>query len=370
MSLYEERKNRIDAAIRMEDVDKIPVISGAVAYAAALGDITLEEYVSDMEACCTATLKTVERMGNIDGVQGYHFSPEILPLLWLSEVCVPGKELGKNEEWQIHEKELITQDDYKEIIADGFPQWQQKFFKEKLGDTMAKAAPYFQYDPIAKQRGIEAGIFNIREGVIATPFEMFCGGRSLTTFFMDDLIGAPNLVDEVFKVTHEFTLKNTEDLFRSEAKPYGVWIGGWRATPGMLSPEMFERFSWKYYKEMVDLCISYGVVPIMHLDSNWTPGLHYFKEFPAGKCIMALDGKTDIFSAKEVVGDKMCIMGDVPAELFAFGKPEEVYNYIKDRATRIGPKGYMICSGCDIPFNAKYENVKMMAKVADDLAKR
>ena len=60
MSLYEERKNRIDAAIRMEDVDKIPVISGAVAYAAALGDITLEEYVSDMEACCTATLKTGE----------------------------------------------------------------------------------------------------------------------------------------------------------------------------------------------------------------------------------------------------------------------------------------------------------------------
>lgn len=85
---------------------------------------------------------------------------------------------------------------------------------------------------------------------------------------------------------------------------------------------------------------------------------------------MSLDGKTDIRKAKEVVGDRICIMGDVPAEMLAFGKPEDVYDYVSALIRDIGPGGYMICSGCDIPFNGKLENIQMMAKAADDAAKR
>ncbi len=40
----------------------------------------------------------------------------------------------------------------------------------------------------------------------------------------------------------------------------------------MLSKEMFERFRWKYMKEIAMLCIEYGVIPIYHLDSDWTRG--------------------------------------------------------------------------------------------------
>ena len=133
---------------------------------------------------------------------------------------------------------------------------------------------------------------------------------------------------------------------------------------------MFERFSWKYLRELAQLAIDYDVIPILHLDSCWDNGLHYFRELPAKKCIMALDGKTNIFKAKEAVGDRMCIMGDVPAEMLAFGKPEDVYNYTMERIKKVGPVGYMICSGCDIPFNAVMENVQMMSKAADDFAGR
>lgn len=369
MSVYDEKLNRINAAIALEEVDKVPVISGAASYNAVAAGISMKDYLSDMELNCSTNIKTTKLMGNIDGVQACLISPEGLPTLWLSEVKVPGRDLPEDAEWQVHEKELVSQNDYREILENGFKDWYFKFMKEKLGDPLSRLQPVVEYGPTAAKRFAEAGIPCIKGTSLLTPFEMFCGGRSLTTFFMEDLIGIPDTMDKVFEVTHAFNMKKYRDLFESPKKPFGVWVGGWRGTPSMLSPKMFQRFSWKYYVELVDLCIQYGVVPIMHLDSCWDLGLENFKSFPKGKCIMALDGKTDIFKAKEIVGDSMCIMGDVPAELLAFGKQEDVYNYVMKLIREIGPTGYIICSGCDIPYNAKLENVQMMAKAAADTRK-
>ena len=85
---------------------------------------------------------------------------------------------------------------------------------------------------------------------------------------------------------------------------------------------------------------------------------------------MALDGKTSMKLAKDTVGDIMCIMGDVPAELLAFGTKEKVYEYVTHLLNMMGPAGYIICSGCDVPFNAKLENVQMMAQARDDYYKK
>lgn len=134
----------------------------------------------------------------------------------------------------------------------------------------------------------------------------------------------------------------------------------------MLNKEMFEHFSWKYMKEIANLCIEYGVIPVFHLDSDWTPGLEVFREIAPKSAIAAFDGQTDIHKAKEILGDRMCIMGDVSADMLAFGTQEETYNYCMKLIREIGPTGFILCSGCDIPFNAKYENVQMMCKAIKD----
>jgi uroporphyrinogen-III decarboxylase len=153
--------------------------------------------------------------------------------------------------------------------------------------------------------------------------------------------------------------KYTRRFSNKETRPFGVWIGGWRGTPELLSPAMFERFSWKYMKDLIRVCLDYGVIPFMHLDANWDLGMHYFRDFvPAGRGVLCLDGKSDIFKAKEIVGDKICLMGDVPATLLAFRKPEEVYAYTSRLCREIGPTGFMCCSGCDIPFHAKWDNIQ------------
>ena len=111
-----------------------------------------------------------------------------------------------------------------------------------------------------------------------------------------------------------------------------------------------------------------GLIPILHFDSDWTRDLPRLLELPAKKCILSLDSMTDIRKAKEILGDHMCIMGDVPPALLSSGTPEQVYDHCRALIADIGPTGYILQSGCDIPVDAPLENVKAMADAAEDAA--
>jgi uroporphyrinogen-III decarboxylase len=69
---------------------------------------------------------------------------------------------------------------------------------------------------------------------------------------------------------------------------------------------------------------------------------------------------TDIRRAKEVLGDHMAIMGDVPATLLATGLPADVREYVRRLIADVGPRGFLLAPGCDIPVNARPENVEAL----------
>jgi uroporphyrinogen-III decarboxylase len=75
------------------------------------------------------------------------------------------------------------------------------------------------------------------------------------------------------------------------------------------------------------------------------------------------DGVTDIYKVKEMLGDRMCIKGDVPAAMLSLDTPDNVYNYCRKRIEEIGP-GFILSSGCSAPPNAKVENIKAMIAAA------
>jgi len=60
----------------------------------------------------------------------------------------------------------------------------------------------------------------------------------------------------------------------------------------------------------------------------------------------------------------MCIAGDVPAALLTLGTPDEVNEYCIRLIKDIGPTGFILHSGCDIPIDAKLENVQAMVAAA------
>lgn len=362
MNKYEERLNRVLSAVALEPVDRIPFIASGSASNAAVTGLKLSTYCTDMVANCDANLNAMEIIGEPDGVQATCFNPDILASAWLSAVKIPGRDLSENELWQIEEKELMLQEDYDTILAMGFGPWYMQFLVEKLDDPIAKCASLFEYTPTSIQRFAQAGYPLFTGGILYAPFDMLCGGRSLQNFLVDDIYDIPDKVEEVMDLAQAFNIEVfKQTLYNPQYKPHAVWIGGWRGTPSMLNQEMFERFSWKYMKELAELVIEAGVVPMFHLDSDWTRGLSYFRELPKGKCILALDGKTDIFNAKKVIGDHCCLMGDVSATMLAFGTVDEVKTYCNRLKKEVGPIGFILSSGCDAPFNAKLENLQAMA---------
>jgi hypothetical protein len=362
-TLYDQRLERIKKAVALDVPDKIPLAPCANAYWAASQNVELARYISDFELACTTNLKAISELG-ADATQNEIFSPYLLPGQWLSKVAVPGKQLSSNSLWQVLETENMKREDYGAILREGFGAFYEKFLIERCENSEESLAPFYAYAPIAKKRFVDAGIPCVCDFLMISPFEIFCGGRSLEEFFID-LMEVPELVNEAFGLCMAYQVEKYENMLQ-QIKPFGVWIGGWRSAPSMIAMPMWEKFVWPYIRQFTDLCIKHGTTPIFHLDSNWDRGIDYFNELPAKKCILALDSSTDIRNAKKSVGQRMCITGDVPAQMLAFGSAADVRKYQTDLIHDIGPEGYIASSVCDIPYNAKPENVRAFCDATNE----
>ncbi len=182
---------------------------------------------------------------------------------------------------------------------------------------------------------------------------------------MIDLIEIPDRVEAVMKAIVPHLSAKAIQKTKELGYP-AVWVGGWRSAPFLYSSSMWHRFVWPYFSRVVKEVVDAGLIALLHLDSDWTRELEFFRELPKAKCLMALDGETDIYKAREILDDHMCIMGDVPASMLFSGSPDEVYEYSRSLITELGPAGFMLQSGCDIPTNAKLENVQAMVQAALD----
>ena len=81
--------------------------------------------------------------------------------------------------------------------------------------------------------------------------------------------------------------------------------------------------------------------------------------------VLDLDSTTDIFKAKEVLKDHMCILGDVSPGLLKLGTPDEVTAYCRKLIDVVGEGGgFMLNSGCEVPIDAKPENFRAMIDTA------
>jgi len=69
---------------------------------------------------------------------------------------------------------------------------------------------------------------------------------------------------------------------------------------------------------------------------------------------------TDIFKAKEVLGDTVCIRGNVPLSIMSTGTPDDVKDYCKKLIDVVGKGGGFIMDSSTVLDDAKPENLKAM----------
>lgn len=366
MTLYDERLARTLNAIHMEPVDKIPFSYSGPAYVARSQGITTAQYLNDFPAATTATINFLKAHPGIDSIHSPIFTTSALRLLWFSRTCDPGKDIGENELWQVAEAEVMKFEDYEKILEMGYGEWLHDFMVNRLGDPETGILPFLQNAPITTQRCAEEAQVPVMNGLSnGTPFEGFCGGRQLMNFFMD-IVEEPELVKDALDAAFAYVIEGYKQQL-AMVKPLGAWVGGWRAAPELMSHDMFMEFVWPYLKTMVEVTIEAGTIPVLHFDSCWDSEIETLRELPAKKCLLMLDGSTDMRRAREILDDRMCLMGDVPSSLLAFNTADDCYNYVTKLIDDCGPKtGLIVSSGCDVPMNAKPENVDAIVQATID----
>jgi uroporphyrinogen-III decarboxylase len=277
----------------------------------------------------------------------------------MTKVRVPGVDLPPDALWQVEEKELMTREDYGRILEQGWPEFFDNFMRNRIFDDVPEESLPPKWKSLDVRGAWAAhGVPVLSSGDVTTPIELLCGARSLEPFCFD-LVEIPDQVESVMDAMVSHLATTTIRQAKERGYPM-VWVGGWRGAPCLFSPELWQRFVWPYYYRLAQEVVDSGLIALLHLDSDWTRELKRFREFPKGKCVMALDGETDIFKAKEVLGDHMCLMGDVPATMLFMDTQEEVHEYCTRLIRELGPEGFILQSGCDIPVNAKLENVQAM----------
>ncbi len=362
-NLYQERMTRILKATALDEPDRTPVVLEYSGFAAFVTQTNMAEFLRSTTKNLETMIKAFHLVGNGDAINYGSFWPYGLCYDYMAKVRVPGVDMPDNEMWQVVETHLMKREDYDSIFEMGWPDFLKQFMQERIfNDVPNEYLPPKLKFPNVRKTWLEEGIPALSGGDITTPFELLCGSRSLVEF-AGDLIEIPDKVDAAMKAIVPHLSAGAIRRAKKYAYP-SVWIGGWQASPSILSPKMWNRFVWPYFSKLVNKVVDAGLIALLHLDSNWTRELERFRELPKGKCIMALDGETDIFKAKEILGDHMCIMGDVPASMLYLDNPDKVYDYCVKLIRELGPEGFILQSGCDIPANAKLENVRAMVAAA------
>ena len=362
-ALYQERMDRIGKAMRCEPVDRIPVIYMGVAFSPRYMGMSIAKFCEDPEACVDATVAAMDRLNQFGGLDGINLAQtgRITPALttmWLARLGVPGRDLPPESLWQVREEEVMTQADYNAITEKGWQNFLMGYLPKII--DMAEFGEFVHWAEtktglmLQKYRDHGFGIICAAAG--APPFEYLCGGRSMEKFFLD-LYRMPDKVQAAMDAAFPEMIGGTVGLAKMMGAP-GVWLGGWRAASALLAPKLWNRFVWPYYVKFAHALIDAGLTPVFHWDQDWTRDLARLAELPAKKCVLNPDGMTDVRKFKELVGDRMALLGDVPPALLSVGTPDEVRAYVRDLVRDIGPTGLLLCPGCDAPINAKPENME------------
>ena len=370
-------EQRLQTVIGLGAPDRVPVAPMIYYFAAFYAGITVYELWSDPKKYEYAINKCYDELGPWDIYYPINpVIPEAYAFILPMKIKYPGIDLPPDQICQVIEEPIMTAKEYRKIARKGSRRPLVKYInfladlacrvqrKPKKGfiararmvRKLAKQIPAWRQEfPKWKERDVA-----VQHGLGAeAPFDTFSMSRGLFDFSYD-LMDDPEPIAEAAEA-----LSDGYVIFADEVtKLTGVrrmLVFCHRTSNDFISPKHFEQYAFPSLKRIVNGLIDRDITPILHCDGNWDKNLEYLLQFPKGKVVLQFDGRTDIFRAKEVIGDHSCIFGDVPATMLAFGGKEEVSDYCKKLIEVVGKDGgFILGAGCEIAPNARPDNVKAM----------
>ena len=397
--LYREREKRVEAAVRLEVPDRVPFVPLFTFFPARYAGISFEQAMYDFdrlsEAWKKAILEFEPDMYNSYAVIALGPMLERLQCRWLRW---PGHGVAPGQTYQFVEKEYMKAEEYGEFLSDptdfmlrrylpraygalegvaGLPSVLSTYYTRFLTGLSALTAPgveeafeaLFQAGRDALRMVSRARAFMEEMKELGFPCQFAAAAYAPFDYVSDFLRGTRGAMLDMYRCP-ESLLAATERLIpyilagavqpaRASGIPY-VFMPMHKGLDGFMSLAQFKHFFWPSLRTVILRLIEEGLVPVVLWEGNCNSRLETIKDIPRGKAVYWFE-RTDIFKAKQVLGDTVCIRGNVPPSLLNAGSVEEVREYCRRLIREVGRGGGFILDGAiGIPDEARPENIKAM----------
>jgi hypothetical protein len=415
--LYEERKRRIEEAIRLRKPDRVPISPGESGWCLKYAGVSWKEGLYNPEKGLEAHKKTIIELnwdafglpwgtGVVFPVRGYD-KLDVQQLRW------PGAEKEANRidadtTYQFVEPgtrdkyEPMPAEDYDLFLDDptdylvrrwwpriargleplkelsplhfvngvyGFPSLFGSPNFSKVLKTLLEASEEFAKSaallgPFIMDM-VKSGFPPLGLAFTSSPYDYFADAMRGTRGCMLDMFRRPEklkeAIDKVTPYCTEMALMGARQ-FKDLSKL--VFIPVHKGAGGFMSNQQYEEFWWPSMKKVMEDIIDEGFIPYLYTEGIYTERLPIIKDIPKGKAIYHIE--SDIFKAKEILGDTVCLAGGPPASLLNAGSPQEVKDYCKKLIDVVGEGGGFIMD-VEVPLiTAKVENVKAMTEFTQE----
>ena len=197
-------------------------------------------------------------------------------------------------------------------------------------------------------------------GVGGAPFDVVSDFLRGMRGAMIDMYRCPDKLLAACEMVQEWRFAEaTPAIPDAQGNPPRVFMALHRGSDGFMSKKQFEKFYWPGLKKAILKAIDLGYIAAPFFEGVWDERLEYLLELPKGKVTFWCE-RTDIFKAKEVLGDHMCIQGGVPPTLLQAGSPQDIEEHCKRLIKVVGKGGGLVVGPGSAMDYAKPENVKAM----------
>jgi len=170
---------------------------------------------------------------------------------------------------------------------------------------------------------------------------------------------------KLIRFSTEFAWSYIEPILEHEDVS-GIFLGDPVGSGDLISPDTFRMFVAPALKDIVSRIKTKGKYAMVHICGDTTRILEDIVDI--GPDCFSLDSKVDLRKAKEVLGGKVCVVGNVsPTGVFLSGTPEEVIGEGTACIEAWGEGGgFVLALGCDFPKNVPFENIQALMSLKEN----
>ena len=282
-------RSRVMTAIGLSIPDRVPVVPQITYTTAQLTGVDFREAARDPFIMAEALYQGYKRFG-YDGVYaGWEASFNIVAEAMGCRLRTPSNNISSVAEGVVKEEKDI----------DGL--------KPPDPERDGRLPIYLKVVEILKDRlGDEVPIFSYIPGPLTLSGLLYRVDR-----LMLDILMNPEIVYRLNEVSMEASKRFAEAKIRRGVDI--LVLADPTASASLISPEMFKKFAMPYIEEVMKFVREEGAIPSLHICGKTTPILEPMAE--TGAKILELDNVVDLGEAKERVGRKICLMGNVDTTL-------------------------------------------------------